>query len=404
VNHLVGKYGELVEQFEPREFVLGVERRRTSAQRASKKDETDFFIASGCGIATTSLYRTVHLQEQLQALGYEADRVDWFDTNAIDSERAANADVLVLYRLPMSAALRRLIDDAHARGKTVIFDTDDLVFDPALIEWHRAVQRLAPAERQQHIRDVERYRETLLACDAAIVATPFLAELVHDCGKPALVHRNALGEEMFRFATRLCESRTCAAERIVIGYGSGTATHDVDFLEAAPALLELLGEFPQVELWIAGPLNLPPESQRHAQRVRRFPLSDWQRWFELLAQMDIAIAPLELDNVFCRAKSEVKFIEAGAVGVPLVASASDAFEGTIIDGVNGFVAASTDEWLTKLRALILDADLRKTAGANARRTVVDRYSPEARTSDLAALLRQLRSISVTEPHAAGAAR
>jgi glycosyltransferase involved in cell wall biosynthesis len=403
VNHLVGKYRELVEQFEAREFVFGVERHRTTAERTRRTRDTRFFIASGCGIATTSLYRTVHLQEQLHALGYEADRGDWFDEEAIDVDAAKNADVLFLYRLPMSPRLERLINEARSAGKTIIFDTDDLVFEPELIEWHRAVQQLTAAERQQYARDVERYRRTLLACDAVTVATPFLAELVHDCGRPAFVHRNALGAEMFDYATRLYEARRSRGERIVIGYGSGTATHDVDFVEAAPALLELLGEFAQVELWIAGPLKLPSDFARFDARVRRFPLSDWRGWFELLAEMDIAIAPLERDNVFCRAKSEVKFVEAAAVGVPVVASATDAYE-RAIGGESGFLAASNDDWLTKLRALIEDAELRKTIGANARRIVIDYYSPKARAADLAALLPQLRSVSIAQPQIAGAAR
>ncbi|MFL6537451.1 MAG: glycosyltransferase [Chthoniobacterales bacterium] len=404
VNHLVAKYRELVEQFEPREFVFGVERHRTNAKRTTKKREGRFLIASGCDIATTSLYRTVHLQEQLRALGYEADRVDWSDESAIRADSAANADALVLYRLPMSSVLQRLIDQAQAAGKTVIFDTDDLVFEPELIEWHRAVQQLTPAERDQYTRDVRRYRETLAACDVATVATPFLAELAQQAGKTAFLHRNALGEEMAASAREVFDARQRSGNRVVIGYGSGTATHDIDFLEAAPALLQLLARFSQLEFWTVGPLNLPPEFAQFGERVRRFPLQDWRGWFELLAQIDIAIAPLERDNVFCRAKSEVKFIEAGALGVPLVASAIDAYERAIGDGESGFLAATSNDWVNKLAALIEDADLRAKIGANARRTVIDHYSPAARTADLAALLPQLHSASSRQLQIAGATR
>jgi glycosyltransferase involved in cell wall biosynthesis len=211
---------------------------------------------------------------------------------------------------------------------------------------------------------------------------------------------------MFSFATRLFEARSAKStrERIVIGYGSGTATHDVDFLEASPALIDVLGRFSQIELWLAGPLALPAEFAQFGERVRRYPLGDWRGWFELLAQMDIAIAPLERENVFCRAKSEVKFIEAGALGVPLVASSIDSYERAIGDGESGFLAATNDDWLKKFCALIDDAKLREMIGTNARRTVVDHYSPEARTADLAALLPQLRSVSAAPPRIAGAAQ
>mgnify|MGYP003694526373 CR=1 FL=1 len=66
-----------------------------------------------------------------------------------------------------------------------------------------------------------------------------------------------------------------------------------------------------MELWIAGPLNLPSSLGRFGDRVRRFPLSDWRDWFRLMAKVDLALAPLEMDNVFCQAKSEIKFVEAG---------------------------------------------------------------------------------------------
>jgi glycosyltransferase involved in cell wall biosynthesis len=87
------------------------------------------------------------------------------------------------------------------------------------------------------------------------------------------------------------------------------------------------------------------------------------------------------------------FIEAGALGVPIVASAADAFERAISEGQSGFLAATRDDWLNKLRALVEEPGLRQEIAANARRAVIDHYSPQARTADLAALLPQLRSVS-----------
>ena len=134
-----------------------------------------YFIASGCPIATTSLYRCVHLQEQLQALGHEATVVDWFDEARIDPEEALGYDVIALYRLPMAQALQSLIARARQAGKLVIFDTDDLIFEPEMIGWHRAVKNLSPADQAQHLDGVRRYLLTLQACDAVTVATPLLA-------------------------------------------------------------------------------------------------------------------------------------------------------------------------------------------------------------------------------------
>jgi glycosyltransferase involved in cell wall biosynthesis len=351
-----------------------------------------YFIASGCSVATTSLYRCVHLQGQLETLGHEAVVVDWFEEAKIDVEAALGFDVIVLYRLPMSEALERLIKEAHRLGKPVIFDTDDLVFEPELTVWHRAVKSLSPGDQAQHLEGVRRYLLTLLACDAVTVATPLLADLAGKRGQRAFVHHNALGCEMRELADALCaqrQDRVVVESKVVIGYGSGTATHDADFGEVAAALEHVLERFPETELWTTGPLSLPASLQRFGDQVQRYPLSDWQTWFGLMARMDIALAPLEMGNVFCRAKSEIKFVEAGALGLPVVASKIDPFQDSITNGKDGFLAANDAEWTEALTALIQDPQLRAQIGAAARETVMRNYSPEARTADLAKLLPRL---------------
>ena len=368
---------------------------------------TSCFIASGCPIATTSLYRCIHLREQLRALGHEARVVDWFKEANIRIEDALEHDVIFLYRLSMSPPLRRLIDDARALAKPVIFDTDDLIFEPDLLEQHRAVQNLSPADQIQHAGGVRGYLETLQACETAVVATPLLAELARRRGRPAYVHRNSLGQEMLAHAHHLYAARRAQGSRaeVVLGYGSGTATHDIDFDEAAPALLAVLDRFREVQLWIAGPLRISSEFDRFGARVRRFPLTDWRGWFELASQMDIALAPLEKNNIFCRAKSEIKFVESGALGVPLIASRIDPYRDAVTNGQDGLLAANEAEWTHALTTLIEQPDQRLQIGARARATVLQRYSPSRRTRDLSVLLPQLApavfpAVPMTKPEIA----
>ncbi len=356
-----------------------------------EEQSTRYFIASGCPIATTTLYRCIHLQEQLQHLGYRAEVVEWFDEATIESSEGLSYDVLFLYRLAMSPALERLIHQARELGKAVIFDTDDLIFEPELIEWHRGVKNLTQSEQRSHADGVERYLATLRACDVITAATPLIAEFSRRRGRPAFVHRNALGNEMLALAEHLYERRRERATRqqVVLGYGSGTPTHDVDFQEATVALVNVLQRFPHIELWIVGPLALPPQLESFGERVRRFPLTDWRGWFDLTSQMDIALAPLELNNIFCRAKSEIKFLEAGVLGVPLVASDIDPYKDSITRGEDGLLAADETEWSNALTLLIEEPEWRLQIGEEARRTVLQRYSPQARATDLAAILPQL---------------
>ena len=371
-------------------------------------------IAAGCPHATVTRYRCLHLQEQLLAHGISAAVEEWYDPRGIDARRELPASALVLQRVPFTPALGELIDRMQAAGRPAIFDVDDLVFEPQLAPWHRGVANLPPSEQALYVEGVERYLATLERCDHVLTASPLLAELAQRHGITAHVHRNALGEEMMAWAGELFGLRHAAAgaqasrlhssaatdaqpeagrrgrlrsgERLVLGYGSGTPTHDVDFAEAAPGVLDILTRYPHAELWIAGPMQLPAEFGAFGARVRRFPLLPWREWFELAAQIDINLAPLELNNIFCRAKSEIKFVEAAALGVPTVASRIDPFAAAITHGKDGFLAGGTPEWIEHLDRLAADAELRRCIGEAARATVIERYSPQARAADLAQLL------------------
>ncbi len=362
-------------------------------------------IAAGCPHATVTRYRCLHLQEQLAANGIAATVEEWYDPSGIDARRALPQEALVLQRVAFTPALGELIERMHAVARPVIFDVDDLVFEPQLASWHRGVANLPPSEQARYVEGVQRYLAALERCDHVLTASPLLAELAARHGVAAHVHRNALGAEMMAWAGELYALRRGAEGaqieeglrgrlrsgdgRLVLGYGSGTPTHDVDFAEAAPAVLAILTRYPQAELWIAGPMQLPDEFRVLGARVRRFPLLPWREWLELAAQIDINLAPLEMNNIFCRAKSEIKFVEAAALGVPTVAAQIDPFAAAITHGRDGFLAANTAEWIQHLDSLAADAELRRRMGEAARATVVKRYSPEARVAELAQLLPEI---------------
>ena len=337
----------------------------------------------------------MHLGEQLQRLGHHVRIEEWFEEAKIETQEALAYTVIILYRLAMCPPLEHLIREAHKLGKPVVFDTDDLVFEPELIAWHRAVKNLSEADQIQHLEGVRRYLATLQLCDAVTAATPLLAELARKRGKPAFVHRNALGEEMRKLSDSLFQQRTerRAGDKVVIVYGSGTATHDVDFREASSALATVLERFPHVELWIAGPLTLPTSLERFSRRVQQYPLTDWPNWFRTMSESDIALAPLEMGNIFCRAKSEIKFVEAGALGLPVVASDIAPFRDSITHGEDGFLAADEGDWSRYLSLLVEQPQLRAQIGEEARRTVLRHYNAHARAADLATILPELSKSS-----------
>jgi glycosyltransferase involved in cell wall biosynthesis len=114
------------------------------------------------------------------------------------------------------------------------------------------------------------------------------------------------------------------------------------------------------------------------------------RWSEdseiaRIAAFDIGIMPLH-DTPWERGKCAYKLLQVMAAGKPVVASPVGANAQVVQHGVNGFLANTTGEWTQALLTLAADPELRRGMGAEARRTVEERYSAAAIGPRLAAIL------------------
>ncbi len=73
-------------------------------------------------------------------------------------------------------------------------------------------------------------------------------------------------------------------------------------------------------------------------------------------------------------KSGLKAIQYMSFGLPCVATDFSTAQKFIIDGVNGFLVKSDDEWVDKLVELIDSPLLRKEVGTNGRQTILEKFS------------------------------
>jgi glycosyltransferase involved in cell wall biosynthesis len=108
-----------------------------------------------------------------------------------------------------------------------------------------------------------------------------------------------------------------------------------------------------------------------------------------LARFDINLAPLEVDNPYCEAKSELKFFEAALVIVPTIASPTHPFKSAIRDGQNGFLASTQGEWLDRMMTLHDDLQLREKLGQAAWHDVQGPYGVATRATVVADLVQKL---------------
>ena len=109
-------------------------------------------------------------------------------------------------------------------------------------------------------------------------------------------------------------------------------------------------------------------------RIKQMPYVQRKKHFANVAQCDINLAPLEYNNPFCEAKSELKFFESGIVKVPVVAVNNETYRDAIEDGKDGFLAGNTDEWVGKLSQLIDNRNLRLQMGLKAYQKTIKIYT------------------------------
>jgi glycosyltransferase involved in cell wall biosynthesis len=280
----------------------------------------------------------------------------------------------------------------------VIFDTDDLVFDPNALAHVAALEDMDSAERQLYVAGVGRYRHTLEAVAAATVSTEALAEEARRVVPAVEVSYNAVSAEMVDLAEAARVERSQrVCETVTVAYLSGTPTHNRDFEEAADALVWMLEEFPESRFVAVGHLELDDRFVRFGDRVRHMPLQPWRELPRILADVDVNLAPLEPDNPFTDSKSCLKYIEAGLVGVPTIASPRRDFVRAVRHGDNGLLADSPEEWRTALGSLVASPVLRAELGGRALADVRERHTTAARARALLPIIGGLVRATADEP-------
>jgi glycosyltransferase involved in cell wall biosynthesis len=353
----------------------------------SLKSGSDFqnaLVLSGAR-GDTRRYRTFHLRQQLRLAGVECALSHVTDPRL--PELAARAEVMVLHRVAYDGYVARLIGGVRRRGGLVLLDTDDLIFDPQAFQWIDSPDFRDPVRAALYKEEMARHRQTLDAADGVLTATDFLAKHVGELGKPAWVHRNAASLELVRQSELARRQKRAPDGKLILGYASGTPTHNRDFATIAPPLIEALRTYPELELWIIGYLDLDPAWAGLTDHIRRFAPVDWRSLPFWLARLDINLAPLVAENPFSQSKSEIKFMEAALVGTPTLAACTDAFQYAIRDGENGFLASSSEEWTAKL-ARLRQPDLRESVAKQAYADALAGYAPQVRARQAVAVLNE----------------
>ena len=192
------------------------------------------------------------------------------------------------------------------------------------------------------------------SADGLIVSTPYLKQVYSEWNDNIYVVPNAIDHRIWGNVKKK------GKPGIRIGWAGGM-THQKDLEILVPVIERIIAKNKNVTFVLC--YGVPTEYRNipGVEYVGKWSRID--RYPQYLADrgLDIAVAPL-VDNAFNRGKSNLRWLEASALGIPTVAMNVGHFAETIQHGIDGFLADNADEMEKHIQTLIDDKRLRMGMG------------------------------------------
>lgn len=293
---------------------------------------------------------------------------------------ADSAHLLVICRSRYCHQIAHLVSKFRARGKRILFDIDDLVFDASYA--HLIIDTLDQNRENSEIWDywfayIGRMGAALNLCDGAITTNNYLADKIRAfSGLPVSVIPNFINIEQLEISDSLFRSKESSLfsrdDKISLGYFSGSPSHNLDYELVTSALEQVLEDDDRVEILIVGYIEAGPLLSRFGNRIRYSPFQDYVNLQRLIAGVEFNLVPLQ-SNAFTNCKSELKYFEAAIAGTLSIASPSYTYSNSIADGNNGYIAKAY-QWTCVIQKAIANIDSYKEMATAAYADARAKYS------------------------------
>lgn len=309
----------------------------------------------------------------------------------------AESDVVIWQPVYYPHTLDFFNEMRQRHGKLTIVETDDCLTD--VPHWNEAFHAFGPNSHNRAIA-----LDCMMAADAVIVSTPYLKDTYAPFNSNIHVVENSLdfkGDSSFVGWDKATPKKHRGTR---IGWIGGRSHFD-DLMLVMPALKEVLTEYPDVRLTLvnsavkescdASGVQYPLAGLKNVLIAdRSAPINSYAR-FAAHFGFDIGIAPL-VDCVFNRCKSNLRWLEYSAQGIPTVATDISHFSQTIKDGKDGLLVKNNDltVWKESLMRLIEDDVLRETIGRNAYKRVRKDFNVKRNAAKYLRLLKTLANTTI----------
>jgi glycosyltransferase involved in cell wall biosynthesis len=322
-------------------------------------------------------------------------------------------DAFIMHRAPQPQVLS-VCQQLKIAGKVLIYEADDDLFNiptwnhnhakhtPAVLNRVETAMALADVGfmSTSHLQDVSVDRMP----NAAIFVTPNLIDFTEigealkcdralnslDTYHP--IYRNGGTEFVSREPGRMKKYECKEGEyNPVTVLWAGSNTHDYDLQDIIEPILSIgkkhgLGvrfvffgycpnEFITVESEAGHTSQKVVVREEYRYFITYFPGVAYPNYMASLREIDpdIALCPLA-KHEFNLGKSNLKALEMGALGIPVIASDYGPYAETIKDGTDGLLVSTPEDWQDAMETLIQEAETRKLMGSLLRKKVYDQYS------------------------------
>jgi glycosyltransferase involved in cell wall biosynthesis len=266
---------------------------------------------------------------------------------------------VIVVQQPAGTGWLRLIREWQRKGIVVLADIDDYL---------RGVSKRTDhdfADKYTRSR-LEQYELCLRAVDGVICSTRWLARRYRSLNPATYVCQN--GIDLKRFALTRVQR-----EHVGVGW-SGATGHTQAIIPWLKELQRLMQERDDVHFISVGQAFADMFANEFGKRALAVPFAALEVYPSAMTLFDIALAPAGSNNFF-RGKSDLRWLEASALGIPTIADPHVYPE--IEHGVTGFHASTPRELRAVLTELVADPELRRTVGAAAKADVSERRSFQA---------------------------
>lgn len=272
-----------------------------------------------------ALARLGYPQPKLTTLVYRAD---------VRLDEIPDVDVVIMSRPHYLSMIKQLKD----AGIKVLADQDDDFF---------AIEKNHPGYVGVGSGDplwLDMHEKSLAEVDGIIVTTEELKKRMSRLNDNIYVipngweKRNKYWDVWFR------------SSMYTFGF-SGTMTHRKDFMECREGLIRVLNRYKNTRVVIAGDPGIYRQLDQVPERQKLFiPPVNFEYYPATLGYFDCLLVPLE-NTYFNAAKSDIKLVDAGAKGIPFVATPLPAYKDW---GKGGLYAETEEEWYECLATLAVN--------------------------------------------------